>query len=82
MKKVATITRSMSMPIIAAASRSNEVARIALPSRVRETRSRSAATIRTNAPTMTMICADDATRTPPTWKPLQLERAVRQQKVL
>ncbi len=39
--KVNTITRSMSMPIIAAASRSYEVARIALPSRVRVTSSQS-----------------------------------------
>ena len=34
MKKVETITRSTSIPIIAAASRSKAVARIALPSRV------------------------------------------------
>src|SRR5919201_578416 len=39
MKNVATITRSTSMPIIAAASRSNEVARIALPSCVFRTKS-------------------------------------------
>ena len=39
MKNVATITRSTSMPIIAAASRSNDVARIALPSCVRCTKS-------------------------------------------
>src|SRR3954451_14014867 len=37
MKNVAAMTRSVSMPIIDAASRSNEVARIALPSCVRET---------------------------------------------
>ncbi len=37
MKNVQAITRSMSMPIIAAASRSNAVARIAFPSLVRAT---------------------------------------------
>ena len=42
MKKVEAITRSTSMPIIAAASRSNAVARIALPSRERATSSVSA----------------------------------------
>ena len=39
MKKVETITRSTSIPCIAAASRSKAVARIALPSRVLETSS-------------------------------------------
>ena len=39
MKKVDTITRSTSIPIIDAASRSYAVARIALPSRVRATSS-------------------------------------------
>ena len=38
-KKVKEITRSTLIPIISAASRSNEVARIALPVRVRETTS-------------------------------------------
>ena len=54
MKNVATITRSTSIPIIAAASRSYDVARIALPSAVRFTSSVSA-TINTTAETMTMI---------------------------
>ena len=44
----------MSMPIIAAASRSYEVARIALPSRVRVTSSQRRIII-TNAATMVMI---------------------------
>ena len=43
-----TITRSMSIPIIAAASRSKEVARIAFPVRVRLTRNQSTI-ISTNA---------------------------------
>ena len=51
---VNTITRSMSMPIIAAASRSNDVARIALPVRVRVTSSQST-TISTKAETIVMI---------------------------
>jgi hypothetical protein len=41
--KVKTITRSMLMPIIAAASRSNDTARIALPVRVRLTSTQSTA---------------------------------------
>ena len=40
-KNVNEITRSMLIPIISAASRSNDVARIALPVRVRETSSAS-----------------------------------------
>ena len=51
---VNTITRSMSIPIIAAASRSNEVARIALPVRVLLTRNQSTI-ISANAETMMMI---------------------------
>ena len=51
---VNTITRSMSMPIIAAASRSNDVARIALPVRVRVTSIQSR-TMSTNAETIVMI---------------------------
>ena len=51
---VKTITRSMSMPIIAAASRSNDVARMALPVRVRVTRIQST-TIRTKAETIVMM---------------------------
>ena len=56
MKNVTTITRSTSMPIIAAASRSNEVARIALPVCVRCTNSVSTI-ISTIAPTTTTTCA-------------------------
>ncbi|OLE17330.1 MAG: hypothetical protein AUG88_07205 [Actinobacteria bacterium 13_1_20CM_4_68_12] len=41
-KNVKEITRSMLIPIISAASRSNDVARIAFPVRVRETTSASA----------------------------------------
>ena len=48
MTNVNTITRSMSIPIIAAASRSNDVARIALPVRVLLTRNQST-NISTNA---------------------------------
>ena len=51
---VNTITRSMLMPIIAAASRSNDVARIALPVRVRVTSIQST-TISANAERMVMI---------------------------
>ena len=40
-KNVNEMTRSMLMPIISAASRSNDVARIAFPVRVRETSSAS-----------------------------------------
>ena len=42
MKNVPAITRSMSIPIIAEASRSNETARIARPSCVQRTSARSA----------------------------------------
>ena len=63
MKNVAAITRLTSMPIISAACRSYEVARIALPSWVRETKYVSAI-ISTIVPTMTMICAR-ARWTPP-----------------
>ena len=51
---VKTITLSMSIPIIDAASRSNDVARIALPVRVLLTRNQSTS-IRTNAETIVMI---------------------------
>ena len=71
MKNVPAITRSMSMPIIAAASRSNETARIALPSCVQRT-SASRATISTTALTMT-IRPRYWTKTPlspPMWMPL------------
>ena len=54
MMNVITITRSTSMPIIAAASRSYEVARIALPICVLFTSSVSAI-IRTNAEEMITI---------------------------
>ena len=66
---VKTITRSMSMPIIAAASRSNEVARIALPVRVRFTRNQRRI-IRTKAETIVMI-RSRGTRTSPMLKPLR-----------
>ena len=62
MKNVTMITRSTSMPIIDAASRSNDVARIALPVCVRRTNPLRK-TISTSAPTTTMICAT-ATCTP------------------
>ena len=64
-----TITLSMSMPIIAAASRSNDVARIALPMRVRVTSSQSRIII-TNAATIVMIRIS-GTRTLPMSKPLR-----------
>ena len=63
MKKVATITRSTSMPIIAAPSRSNAVARIAFPSRVRPTKSVSA-TIRATAEEMTRMRSGEIFSTP------------------
>ena len=62
MKNVATITRSTSMPIIAAASRSNDVARIALPSCVFRTNS-VRPTISTTVPATTITWAI------PTWTP-------------
>ena len=49
------MTRSVSIPIIEAASRSNAVARIAFPNLVRET-SRTSATIRNRAVATTNIC--------------------------
>ena len=64
-----TITRSMSMPIIAAASRSNDVARIALPVRVRLTRNQRI-TISTNAETIVMI-RSSGTCTLPMSKPFK-----------
>ena len=70
-KKVVAMTRSGSMPIIAAASRSNETARIAFPNRVQRTSARSA-TIRTTALEMT-ITPRYETKTPvgpPMWRPL------------
>ena len=63
MKNVTAITRFTSMPIISAACRSNDTARIARPSCVRDTNHVSA-TISTSAPTITMIWAS-ATWTPP-----------------
>ena len=54
MKNVFTITWSTSIPIIAAASRSNAVARIALPSFVRVTSSQRPAII-TKADAITMM---------------------------
>ena len=54
MKNAMTITRSTSMPIIAAASRSYAVARIAFPTRVYDTKTVSAA-INATVVTMTMI---------------------------
>jgi len=62
MKKVATITRSTSMPIIAAASRSKDVARIAFPSCVRCTNP-VRPTISTIVPTTAITCGR------PTWTP-------------
>ena len=62
MKNVATITRSTSMPIIAAASRSNDVARMALPSCDRWTNS-VRQTISTIVPATTITWAT------PTWTP-------------
>ena len=67
--KVKTITRSMSMPIIAAASRSYDVARIAFPVRVLLTRNQSTA-MSTNAETM-MMSRTSEIRTPPMWKPFR-----------
>ena len=71
MKKVAAITRSGSIPIIAAASRSKETARIAFPSRVHCT-SPIRASIRMNAPTMTMTPRYwmKTPLSPPRWMPL------------
>ena len=59
----------MSMPIIAAASRSYDVARIAFPVRVLLTRNQRT-NIRTNAEPMTMS-RSKSTLTPPMWKPLK-----------
>ncbi len=67
--KANTITLSMSIPIIAAASRSYEVARIALPIRVRVTSSQSRIII-TKAETIVMIRIS-GTRTLPMSKPLK-----------
>ena len=64
-----TITRSMSMPIIAAASRSCDVACIALPVLVRVASTQRSA-IRTKAATMMMI-RSSGTRTLPTSNPLK-----------
>ena len=63
MKNVPAITRSMSIPIIAAASRSNETARIARPSCVQRT-STMRAIIRPTAMTTT-ISPRYWTKTPP-----------------
>ena len=51
MKKVDEMTRSVSIPIIDAASRSNAVARIAFPNRVRDTTNMSMAIRKIAAPT-------------------------------
>ena len=71
MKNVAAITRSGSMPIIAAASRSNETARIALPRRVQWT-SANSANIRKTAPTITITPRYwmKTPLSPPRWMPL------------
>ena len=66
-RNVATITRSTSIPIIAAASRSYAVARIAFPSVVRPTSSVSAI-ISENAATTTRIRVVEI-RTPATSMP-------------
>ena len=58
-----TITLSTSIPIIAAASRSYDVARIALPSLVRPTK-RVSAIMSANADTMTMIRISEIRRGP------------------
>ena len=58
MKKVMAMTRSVSIPIIDAASRSNAVARSAFPNFVRET-SRTSATIRNRAADTTNICTTE-----------------------
>ena len=60
---------SMSIPIIAAASRSNDVARIALPVRVRLTRNHSTI-ISTNAETIVMM-RSNGTRTLPMSTPFR-----------
>ena len=67
MKNVDEITRSTSMPIIAAASRSNDVARIAFPSCVRATNSVSA-TISATAEATTRIRIFQM-KTSPMWMP-------------
>ena len=66
---VNTITRSMLMPIIAAASRSNDVARIALPVRVRLTRYHRTS-ISTTAET-TVMMRSSGTCVVPMLKPLK-----------
>jgi hypothetical protein len=72
MKKVDAITRSASIPIIIAASRSYAVARIAFPSRERRTK-----TVRTiisrSAPAITKIRVAE-TNTVPSWTPPGLIR--------
>ena len=68
MKNVTTMTRSTSIPIIAAASRSKAVARIALPSRVRATSSVSA-TISAIAVRITMIRTSEMF-SGPQWMPV------------
>ncbi len=76
---VKTITRSMSIPIIAAASRSNEVARIAFPVRVRLTRNQSIS-ISTNAETTVMI-RSSGTCTSPMLNPLTYSDAFSRSKM-
>ena len=66
MKKVAEMTRSTSIPIIAAASRSNDVARIAFPIRVRATSSVST-TISAIDETNVRSCGTEKKRFLPTW---------------
>ena len=63
MKNVEAITRSTSIPIIEAASRSNDVARIALPIFVRATSSVSP-TINPIAETIVSICGTDRKTSP------------------
>ena len=66
---VNTITRSMSIPIIAAASRSNDVARIALPVRVLLTRNQS--TPQSKKAALMMMIRTSETLTVPMWKPFR-----------
>ena len=67
MKNVDEMTRSTFTPIIAAASRSNDVARIALPSCVRATNSVSTIMSATAAATTRIRIFQ--MKTPPMWMP-------------
>ena len=68
MKNVAAMTRSVSIPIIDAASRSKAVARIALPSRVRLTRYIRANISAIDDPTTTTPMTLTGSSTPSMWK--------------